>query len=277
MKMKMNWLLGRKSKTLDSGQCAGCPGCPGSANHYNQCSAFYQPYHQVYPHPQILPQICPYQTHNIIQSPQQSVTCSMQNQMKNNTIDSRLTTDPMFMPNQIQPSQMSMAAYQSNHIQATTDTQSPKYTDNPYYNSNQMAPVYQQQIQNYQIDEQSPKLHKQQFFEQPHYQPFQHHQPQQCVAQPQPQHHQHQHQQQILQQQSIQEQYQNPQTVCESANDSGGDADLSLEVLLIMYEQNKDELTKLAGTLRENLGKISEEWNTIRTEAPVYSVDEVKI
>lgn len=238
MKPNLSWLKKRsKSKTPEP-----CRSCQNPVvDLVPQPSTLYtyhpQPYHQhqVYQHHPSIQAVplstCPYQCQpqHIIQSPQQSITCPIQNQFRNNTLESRPVGNPMVLNSQIQlpPAQIiPMPTYQTvNQVQPqTVSSQSPRCSDNPYYsNQNQMASLIlqqQQQLQQHQLQQHQQQLqhqqqqqhqqhliderqkqHQQQLLEQ------QLHQKLQLQQQPQ-QHHQiqtderqKQHQQQVLEQQ----------------------------------------------------------------------------
>lgn len=272
---------GSKSKTPDP--CRPYP--PNYTGYHAPPQQYYQ--HQAVQMP--CPHLCqqPQQHIQTIQSPQQ---CHMQNQY-GNILVSRPSNNALLINNQIQPQfnhGLTMPAFQSNQVQATVDdSQSLRYNDSLYSNQNlqqqqQYQLQHQHQQQAYQINEQNgrhsqPQHHQQQQF-QVNEQNGRHSQPQQQYhaheqngRQSQPLHnHQQQRQQQLLHQQ----QYQNHQAVAEASNEEGN---YSLEVLTIMYEREKEELSKTANIIAEELVELNKALEVIRKETPVYSVNEAKI
>lgn len=182
-----------------------------------------------------------------------------------------------------------MPTFQSNQVQATIDdSQSLRYNDSLYSNQNlqqqqQYQLQHQHQQQAYQMHEQNgrhsqPQHHQQQQF-QVNEQNGRHSQPQQQYqaheqngrqSQPLYNQQQQQRQQQLLHQQ----QYQNHQAVAVASNEEGN---YSLEVLTIMYEREKEELSKTANIIAEELVELNKALEVIRKETPVYSVNEAKI
>jgi len=93
-------------------------------------------------------------------------------------------------------------------------------------------------------------------------------------------------QQQQQQQQQLQQEMQHSQVVDQrfqqqrqsvQQGESHNMGDLSSEVLCIMYEREKEELTTLATSLKSDLAKLSRDLSSIRRNTPKYSVTEAKI
>lgn len=210
-----------------------------------------------------------------------------------------------------------LQAFHSSQVQSITVTgQSQRYsTDNPYY-SNQIVTLAMQQQQQQQQPQHHHQQHQHQqnqSHQQNQQQPHQHHNhnhqhnhqhQQQMLQQQQQQVHQSHQQRMVMdepqksrpqfQQQQIhptiqlgsvdaqrqeqiqqQQQYQNHPIVNDTV--ANGNEELSLDVLWMMHESDRQKLSKLAESMEKDLKALNEELDIIRRETPTYSVSEAKI
>lgn len=211
------------------------------------------------------------QYQQMLQAPQQSFAYSIHGQQyafRNSTVEMRLPdnqaitmntqTQPILSP-QIMPIPTCPNGQNQQQQQNTAvDGQPPRYASNPHYSNHFQAVVVQSQQQpqqyhnlqhlNQTINSTDVSLNQQSHqTKSPNQQDKSHIQTEEHQS------------------------YQNSQATHTS---SDRDTDLSLDVLYMMYEKGKENLTRLAGVLKSDLEKLTSDIEKIQKGPPLCEVDE---